>query len=255
MTTRALAAPSRATIDPANLDPADAGVRRTSTATSTAAGSTPTRSRPSTAPGARSHEVNERNQDAAAPPARATRPTPPAPRGTRRPDGRRLLRRRHGRGGDRGRRASTPLAAVPRRASTRPRRSPTSAALVARAAARRRRRPALAGRHAPTSRTRTPTSSTSGQGGLGLPERDYYIRDDERLGRAPRRVRGPHRRAARQPRRRAMTRRARRPSAILAFETRLAEASLPAEQLRDVQLTHEPARRRRARRADARASG
>ena len=75
-----------------------------------------------------------------------------------------------------------------------------------------------------------------GQGGLGLPERDYYTRDDEQsaalrgqyvahvanqlcnLGDATERA---HEAADR----------------ILAFETRLAEASYTAEQLRDVQLT------------------
>jgi len=75
-----------------------------------------------------------------------------------------------------------------------------------------------------------------GQGGLGLPERDYYTRDDEQsvalrtqyvahvakqlgnLGDAEERA---HEAAER----------------ILAFETRLAEASYTAEQLRDVQLT------------------
>ncbi len=75
-----------------------------------------------------------------------------------------------------------------------------------------------------------------GQGGLGLPERDYYTRDDEQsatlreqyvahvarqlgnLGEAGERT---HEAAGR----------------ILAFETRLAEASYTAEQLRDVQLT------------------
>jgi predicted metalloendopeptidase len=75
-----------------------------------------------------------------------------------------------------------------------------------------------------------------GQGGLGLPERDYYLREDERsatlreqyvahvarqlgnLGDAD----GRAQEAA---------------GRILAFETRLAEASYTAEQLRDVQLT------------------
>ena len=75
-----------------------------------------------------------------------------------------------------------------------------------------------------------------GQGGLGLPERDYYTRDDEQsvalraqyvahvanqlgnLGDADERA-------------------AEAAARILAFETRLAEASYTAEQLRDVQLT------------------
>lgn len=75
-----------------------------------------------------------------------------------------------------------------------------------------------------------------GQGGLGLPERDYYLRDDERstelrvayadhiatqlanLGEDP----GAAREAA---------------AAILTFETELAAASHPAEKMRDVDLT------------------
>ncbi len=75
-----------------------------------------------------------------------------------------------------------------------------------------------------------------GQGGLGLPERDYYLRDDERsvelrdayvlhvaaqlgnLGAAP-----DDARAAAE--------------AILAFELRLAQASYPAEKLRDPTVT------------------
>ncbi len=75
-----------------------------------------------------------------------------------------------------------------------------------------------------------------GQGGLGLPERDYYLRDDERsvalreaylthvtnqlanLGDSPDTAREAANR-------------------ILAFETLLAQASLPAEKMRDVQLT------------------
>jgi putative endopeptidase len=75
-----------------------------------------------------------------------------------------------------------------------------------------------------------------GQGGLGLPERDYYTRDDERsvqlrdaytthianqLGSL-----GDEADKAREAAER-----------ILAFETRIAEASYTAEQMRDVQLT------------------
>jgi len=75
-----------------------------------------------------------------------------------------------------------------------------------------------------------------GQGGLGLPERDYYTRDDERSV-ALRTQYVAH--VANQlgnlgdtesPAQEAAER-------ILAFETRLAEASYTAEQLRDVQLT------------------
>jgi putative endopeptidase len=75
-----------------------------------------------------------------------------------------------------------------------------------------------------------------GQGGLGLPERDYYTRDDEQsatlrtqylahvanqLGNL-----GDDGERAREAAER-----------VLAFETRLAEASYTAEQMRDVQLT------------------
>ena len=75
-----------------------------------------------------------------------------------------------------------------------------------------------------------------GQGGLGLPERDYYTRDDERsagireayvthvanqLGNLGDGEEDAQRAAGR----------------ILAFESRLAEASYTATQLRDVQLT------------------
>ncbi len=75
-----------------------------------------------------------------------------------------------------------------------------------------------------------------GQGGLGLPERDYYTRDDEQSV-ALRAQYVTH--VARQlgnlgdAEDRAQEAAAR----ILAFETRLAEASYTAEQLRDVQLT------------------
>ena len=76
-----------------------------------------------------------------------------------------------------------------------------------------------------------------GQGGLGLPERDYYVRDDERSV-ALREAYVAHianqlgnlgdsaSRCEQTP-----------PQRILAFETRLAETSYTAEQMRDVQLT------------------
>jgi putative endopeptidase len=75
-----------------------------------------------------------------------------------------------------------------------------------------------------------------GQGGLGLPERDYYLRDDEQSV-ALRAQYAAH--IARQlgnlgdPDERAGVAAER----ILAFETRLAEPSYTATQLRDVQLT------------------
>ena len=75
-----------------------------------------------------------------------------------------------------------------------------------------------------------------GQGGLGLPERDYYLRDDERstqlrteyVGHIAKQLAnlGDDEATARDAAER-----------ILAFETRLAEPSYPAEKMRDVQLT------------------
>lgn len=75
-----------------------------------------------------------------------------------------------------------------------------------------------------------------GQGGLGLPERDYYLRDDERS----RTLRDAYRaHVANQFRNLGVGEDAAKDAAerILAFETRLAEASYPAERMRDVQLT------------------
>jgi putative endopeptidase len=75
-----------------------------------------------------------------------------------------------------------------------------------------------------------------GQGGLGLPERDYYLRTDDRSAELRRAYvahianqlgnLGEDGAAAREAAER-----------VLAFETRLAEASYPAERMRDVQLT------------------
>ncbi len=75
-----------------------------------------------------------------------------------------------------------------------------------------------------------------GQGGLGLPERDYYVRDDERSVEL-RRAYAEH--VARQLGNLGAPADGARDAAdrILAFETRLAEASLPAEKMRDVTLT------------------
>ncbi len=74
------------------------------------------------------------------------------------------------------------------------------------------------------------------QGGLGLPERDYYTRDDEQST-ALRQAYVSH--IANQLRNLGDAEEDARASAehILAFETRLAEASYTAEQLRDVRLT------------------
>ena len=75
-----------------------------------------------------------------------------------------------------------------------------------------------------------------GQGGLGLPERDYYTRDDEQ-SEALRRKYVTH--VARQLANLGVDelRTGEAAEAILAFETRLAEASYTAAQLRDVPLT------------------
>jgi predicted metalloendopeptidase len=75
-----------------------------------------------------------------------------------------------------------------------------------------------------------------GQGGLGLPERDYYLRDDERSVELRRRY-VEH--VARQLENAGVLKEAAQDAAerILAFETRLADASYPAEKMRDVQLT------------------
>ena len=75
-----------------------------------------------------------------------------------------------------------------------------------------------------------------GQGGLGLPERDYYTRDDEQSA-ALRRQYVAH--VANQLGNLGDAEERAREAAehILAFETRLAEASYTAAQLRDVQLT------------------
>jgi len=75
-----------------------------------------------------------------------------------------------------------------------------------------------------------------GQGGLGLPERDYYLRDDERSMQLRT---GYVAHIAKQlvnlgDDEATATDAAER---VLAFETRLAEPSYPAEKMRDVQLT------------------
>jgi predicted metalloendopeptidase len=75
-----------------------------------------------------------------------------------------------------------------------------------------------------------------GQGGLGLPDRDYYVKDDERsvtLRDAYRKHVATQLVNIGQPSDAADA----AADAILAFETRLAEASLPADQLRDPTIT------------------
>lgn len=75
-----------------------------------------------------------------------------------------------------------------------------------------------------------------GQGGLGLPERDYYTRDDERSV-ALRDAYAAHIASQFENLGRDAADAAAIASEILAFETRLAESSYTAEQLRDVDLT------------------
>jgi predicted metalloendopeptidase len=75
-----------------------------------------------------------------------------------------------------------------------------------------------------------------GQGGLGLPERDYYTRDDERSV-ALREAYVAHVAKQLQNLGDAEADAREAASAILAFETLLAQASLPAEKMRDVKLT------------------
>lgn len=72
-----------------------------------------------------------------------------------------------------------------------------------------------------------------GQGGLGLPERDYYLRDDDR-SRALRSAYIEH--VAAQLGNLGVGGRD-EAEAVVALERRLAEASLPAEKLRDLELT------------------
>ncbi len=75
-----------------------------------------------------------------------------------------------------------------------------------------------------------------GQGGLGLPERDYYLRDDERSD-GLRRAYVDHVAAQLHNLGSGPDAAGRDAAAILAFETRLAQASLPVEQLRDPKVT------------------
>jgi predicted metalloendopeptidase len=75
-----------------------------------------------------------------------------------------------------------------------------------------------------------------GQGGLGLPERDYYTRDDEQ-SRELREAYVAHVANQLQNLGDAQERAYEAATRILVFETRLAQASYPAARMRDVQLT------------------
>ena len=105
--------------------------------------------------------------------------TKPPPEGTPQRKVARLLRERHGRGGDRAGRASSRCGASRRRiaAVTDAERSPASSPRCMRAGIARPASPSTCSR---TPRTRTRYLAEIAQGGLGLPDRDYYFRDDAR---------------------------------------------------------------------------
>ncbi len=129
----------------------------------------------------------------------------------------------------------TPLEPYLERVSMPPRPWPTCATSCAICSAAARARSTRSASR-PTLRTRAPTSSTWARAGWGLPERDYYTRDDEQSA-ALRQQYVAH--VANQLGNLGDTEERAREAAerILAFETRLAEASYTAEKLRDVQLT------------------
>ena len=87
------------------------------------------------------------------------------------------------------------------------------------------------------------------QGGLGLPDRDYYLQSEAKLAADTRSVSGAHRENARAGRRQA--RHARTPSAILQLETHLAQAQWTKVENRDPVKTYNKVDIGQARRADA----
>ena len=91
-------------------------------------------------------------------------------------------------------RSSTPSTGSSRPATRAPSRRSSSATASARS---------TASASPPTSRMRTRYLVYVGQGGLGLPDRDYYLKDDERSHAARRGVPRPRRDPAGQPRHRA----------------------------------------------------
>ena len=145
----------------------------TSTSSPAAAGSRRTRSRRTARAGAASRSCRSATT------RRCARILDAAGRPARDPDveeDRRLLRVVHGRSGDRreGRRAARSAAEEDRRAAERQR----PRAARRRAAHDRRQRVLPVRRRRPTSRTRRSRWPIADQGGLGLPDRDYYFRDD-----------------------------------------------------------------------------
>ena len=113
-----------------------------------------------------------------------------APRRRRRAQDRRLLRELHGRGRGRDRPASRPLAGELAAIDADRSRRPSSRAPMGRPRAARRRHADLARSSTRTRATRRATSPSIAQGGLGLPDRDYYLDDGRRqAGRRARQVR------------------------------------------------------------------
>ena len=98
----------------------------------------------------------------------------------------------------------------------------------------RRRRPALRLRLDPGLRRldagdrRSPSA-----GGLGLPDRDYYLKTDAQVEGDPRQVRGARRAHARAARRARRRRRRRDAATVMRIETALAKASLTRVEQRD----------------------
>ena len=84
--------------------------------------------------------------------------------------------------------------------------------------------------------------------GLGLPDRDYYLKPEPRFEEAREKYRRPRRARARARRGEPRGRRARPPTAVFALEKQLAEASLDNVALRDPKATdHKTTLRRRSR--------
>ena len=166
---------------------------------------------------------------------------------------RRLLRRLHGRGGGRERRRSRRSPAWLAEVDTvddRPRTCSRSPASCRRSAPRR------SSTSASTRDFKDPRTVVAhlSQGGLGLPDRDYYLARTRR-SRELREAYEKHvARMLGSSRRSRPSRRRRRPKAILAFETELATRSRArVERMRDPTKMLQQARRRRAREARARA--
>ena len=173
--------------------------------------------------------------------ARSSSGSPPTSRPRsrlRRAEARRLLRRLHGRGGDRVRRASADRS----RSSARSTRSRTCRRCGPRSGA--------CSRWASTSlfafgseedrKDSSQVIAAALQGGLGLPERDYYLEDGREVRGAAREVRRARREDARARRRSRPTKAAADAKTILALETKLAKASQNNVDFRDPDKTSPP---------------